>query len=288
MKRRRVRPVGERSDNPVVTVEYKLLNLSDNEIISPTRVTFILGIKEVIPGLEKAVEGKKRGESFKRQLEPQDGWGFGNASKDITFEVPRSSFGSIEPRVGMQLELRRSRGGYQMGVAARDEERTTGAHAYAWVIGVKPDTVKLSFQHPLAGSTLMLEGKVLDVRNPNAREQARISRTLPPVTSLPSSVEIDDFGPFRLLQPLEFEVRKSGTNVEVIWPGYNMKGVDASLPRAVADLKRQLTNLFVQVRATQTWFMRREPAQFEPKTSIRSQDVKRFEALLDSVQDPLA
>ena len=77
----------------VVSIDYRL-HLGDGKIIEETEpddpLVYLHGHEEIVPGLEKALEGKKAGETLKAQVAPEDG--YGDYDPDDVEEVPREEF----------------------------------------------------------------------------------------------------------------------------------------------------------------------------------------------------
>lgn len=134
----------------VVSIDYRL-HLGDGKIIDESEpgdpLVFLQGYDEVIPGLEKAVEGKKAGDTLKAQIPPEDA--YGDYEPEGVEEVPREEFPADLP-----LEEGRM-------VSATDEE---GDDVDFLVKEVREKTVVVDFNHPLAGKTLHYEVTVRDVR----------------------------------------------------------------------------------------------------------------------------
>lgn len=134
----------------VVTVDYRL-HLGDGKYIDESDpsdpLVYLHGHDEVIPGLEKALEGKKPGDTLKAQIPPEDA--YGDYDPEGVEEVPREDFPKDLP-----LEA----GGI---VSATDEE---GDDVDFLVKEIKGDTVVVDFNHPLAGKTLHYEVTVREVR----------------------------------------------------------------------------------------------------------------------------
>ena len=73
------------SANMVVSIDYTLTDdkgavIDSSEGREP--LAFIQGIGNIIPGLERALEGKAQGDSLKVSIEPKDG--SGERSDDLT------------------------------------------------------------------------------------------------------------------------------------------------------------------------------------------------------------
>ena len=77
----------------VVSIDYRL-HLGDGKIIDESEpgdpLVYLHGYEEIVPGLEKALEGKKAGESLKVVVAPKDGlrgirsgWRGGGAARGL-------------------------------------------------------------------------------------------------------------------------------------------------------------------------------------------------------------
>ncbi|KFA88064.1 FKBP-type peptidyl-prolyl cis-trans isomerase [Archangium violaceum] len=134
----------------VVTIDYRL-HLGDGKIIDESEpgdpLVYLHGYEEIVPGLEKALEGKKAGESLKVVVEPKDG--YGEYDPDGVEEVPREDFPP-----DMELEA----GGV---VSATDED---GDDVEFLVKEVRAKTVVIDFNDPMAGKTLHFDVTVREVR----------------------------------------------------------------------------------------------------------------------------
>ena len=134
----------------VVSIDYRL-HLGDGKIIDESEagdpLVYLHGYEEIVPGLEKALEGKKAGESLKAEVAPKDG--YGEYDPDGVEEVPREDF-----LPDMELEA----GGI---VSATDED---GDDVEFLVKEVRPKTVVIDFNDPMAGKTLHFEVTVREVR----------------------------------------------------------------------------------------------------------------------------
>jgi FKBP-type peptidyl-prolyl cis-trans isomerase SlyD len=140
----------------VVSIEYRL-HLGDGKIIDESDpgdpLVYLHGYEEIVPGLEKALEGKKPGESLKVQVSPEEG--YGEYDPDGVEEVARDEFPP-----DMELVA----GGV---VEAVDED---GEEVEFLVKELRAKTVVVDFNHPLAGKTLHFEVTVREVRAATAEE----------------------------------------------------------------------------------------------------------------------
>lgn len=134
----------------VVSIDYRL-HLGDGKIIDESEpgdpLVYLHGYEEIVPGLENALAGRKAGESLKVVVEPKDG--YGEYDPDGVEEVPREDFPP-----DMELEA----GGI---VSATDED---GDDVEFLVKEVRPKTVVIDFNDPMAGKTLHFDVTVREVR----------------------------------------------------------------------------------------------------------------------------
>jgi len=132
-----------------VSIEYTL-KLEDGTVMDSNvggkPFTFIQGAHQIIPGLEKAIEGMKIGQKKHIVLPPKDA--YGEIDKNAFVEVPKS-------RVPKDVK----EGTYLQGTDPR------GQKILVRVAKVKKDTVVLDFNHPLAGKTLYFDVKILDIQD---------------------------------------------------------------------------------------------------------------------------
>jgi FKBP-type peptidyl-prolyl cis-trans isomerase SlyD len=131
-----------------VTLEYTM-KLDDQSVIDsnvggePLKVT--QGKHELVPGLEKALEGMAVGEKKKVTVAPTEA--YGTVDPKAFQEVDKNMVPTDARKVGMQLE----------------GKTADGKKVYPRISEVKPSTIVLDFNHPLAGKTLHFDVKVLDV-----------------------------------------------------------------------------------------------------------------------------
>ena len=116
-------------------------------------LTYLHGGGAIVPGLEKALEGKQPGDEVKVTVTPEEGYGVPRDGNVRNVPRRRLPEGKIEP--GMRLRL-----------------QTTDGPMIALVTAVKGDYVTLDTNHPLAGKTLHFEVKVTEVRDATAEELA--------------------------------------------------------------------------------------------------------------------
>ncbi len=142
-------------DNLVVSMEYTLS--VDGEIVasadSNDPIQFIQGMGNIIPGLEREINGMTIGESKNITLTPEDG--YGEYDDEAFAEVPRDEIPDNVPlEIGTAIEM-------------EDEE---GNYLEAVIDEIADDYVVLDFNHPLAGQELHFAIKVIALRDATEEE----------------------------------------------------------------------------------------------------------------------
>jgi len=136
------------SKDKKVSIEYTL-KLEDDSVVDGNvdgdPLTFVHGSGEIIPGLEKELEGMKAGESKLVTVGPEDGYGLSNPKALV--EVAKDKIPEGALKVGSMLQ----------------GQSADGGSVFARVAEIKETTVILDHNHPLAGKTLHFDVKVLDV-----------------------------------------------------------------------------------------------------------------------------
>jgi FKBP-type peptidyl-prolyl cis-trans isomerase SlyD len=146
--------------NNVVDIEYTLKG-SDGELIDSSKglgpLSFIQGKKNIIPGLEAEMEGKKLGDSFQISVTPD--LAYGNRDETLVQSVPKVQFGESteKVKVGDQVQVK-SQNGEPMVVMARE---------------INDDSIVLDANHPLAGMTLHFDVEVVGIRAATSEELDR-------------------------------------------------------------------------------------------------------------------
>lgn len=142
----------------VVGIDYKL-HLGDGEVVDASDpgepLTYLHGEGQIVPGLEQALEGLSPGESKQVVVAPAEG--YGDHDPRGLQEVPRNAFPpGFEPEPGMQLSA----------------EGPQGEVVPFEVREVKPESIVIDLNHPLAGKTLHFDVTVREVREATDEERA--------------------------------------------------------------------------------------------------------------------
>jgi FKBP-type peptidyl-prolyl cis-trans isomerase SlyD len=148
--------------NKVVALEYTLKDDSGKLIDSSNEgepLQYIHGTGDMLPGLEKALDGKNSGDNIRVTLPPADA--YGQCDEDLILKVERSQFEHPDQlELGTRIHLLTPEGSYDAAIEAIDG-----------------DEVTLDANHPLAGVTLEFDVKILDVRaaTPVELESGRVA-----------------------------------------------------------------------------------------------------------------
>ena len=133
----------------VVAVAYTLTvegNILD--VVNPDQpLEYLHGAENIVPGLEKALTGKKVGDKLTVTLQPAEG--FGEHDDDLVEAISREDFPDVDDlEVGMEVELE-----------TEDEEEIE-----AIIREITPDAVILDFNPPLSGEVLTYDVEVVGLR----------------------------------------------------------------------------------------------------------------------------
>lgn len=143
------------SDNVVVSLAYVLT--VDGEVVdstgTATPIQYIQGHSQIIPALERELEGLTVGDSKVIFISADEG--YGSYDPDMIADVAREQFPSDFVFVlGGQLNI----------------QDTAGRTFNATVRGIGPEKVELDLNHPLAGKDLVFQAQVMDLRHPTDDE----------------------------------------------------------------------------------------------------------------------
>ncbi|HAW86762.1 MAG TPA: peptidylprolyl isomerase [Spirochaetaceae bacterium] len=139
----------------VVSIDYQLKN-AQGDVIDASEpgepLVYLHGNQNLIPGLEKRLEGKKADDKLQCVIAPAEG--YGERDDELVFAVPRKEFAEPDKvQVGMQFQAQQADGVHIVTVASlTDEEVTVDAN------------------HPLAGQSLHFDVTVREVREASAEE----------------------------------------------------------------------------------------------------------------------
>ena len=113
---------------------------------------YLHGAHNIVPGLEKALEGKTVGDKLSVTVEPAEG--YGDHDEALMQELPRSMFTGVDKiEVGMEFHAQTEMGQQVVAVTKVDDE-----------------TVTVDSNHPLAGQNLHFEVEITEVREASKEE----------------------------------------------------------------------------------------------------------------------
>ncbi|MDO4895486.1 MULTISPECIES: FKBP-type peptidyl-prolyl cis-trans isomerase [Moraxella] len=145
------------ANDTVVQFNYTLTN-AEGEVLDQSRgepLAYLHGHHNIIPGLEKQMEGKQAGDKFVATIAPADA--YGEYLAEAVQEVPRANFQGVDTiEVGMQFQSQTD-DGHVMLVTVKD---------------VTDDVVVVDGNHPLAGVELTFDVEIVEVRAATADEIA--------------------------------------------------------------------------------------------------------------------
>ncbi|BCO19800.1 peptidylprolyl isomerase [Alteromonas sp. McT4-15] len=142
------------TSDSVVTLHYTVstedgTTLDSSEGKSPLVV--LLGRRFLIEGLEDALIGKSKDDSFNIAVTPEKA--YGERADELVQTVPRSMFEGMDVEVGMSFRA-----------------TTPQGEQSVIIIETTDDEVVVDGNHPLAGIPLTFDVKVIDVREATAEE----------------------------------------------------------------------------------------------------------------------
>lgn len=138
----------------VALFHYRLTDSAGTELdkSNDEPLAYLHGASNIIPGLEKQLEGKQAGDKLTAKVEPSEA--YGEYSEDMVQEVPKAMFqgvDNIEP--GMQFQA-----------------QTEGGMQIVTVKAVEGDNVIIDANHPLAGQALTFDVEIVEVREATKEE----------------------------------------------------------------------------------------------------------------------
>lgn len=145
------------AESRVVVMHYTLTS-SKGEVLDSSQgrepLAYLHGAGNIIPGLERALEGKQAGDKLKVSIEPKDG--YGERDPGLVQQMPRRMFKGINNlQVGQQLHA----------------QGPNGPRAIT-VVAMAGDMVTVDGNHALAGETLNFDVEITEVRAATAEEMS--------------------------------------------------------------------------------------------------------------------
>lgn len=144
------------SKGKIASIDYTLSN-EEGSVLDTSKgaqpLTYLHG-GQLIRGMEQALEGKSKGDSFQVVIPPEEG--YGTRSPELVQAVQRKAFGeSQDIKPGMKFQA----------------NTETGPRVVT-IVDANDETVTVDANHELAGVTLHFDVTVTDVRDATPEELA--------------------------------------------------------------------------------------------------------------------
>ena len=127
--------------NYTLTVDGKVVDSSEGR--GP--LAFTEGSSQIIPGLDRQLAGLKVGD--KREIDVEPAEAYGTVDPTARVEIPKAKLGAGDLSVGMRI-----------GGTLGDGRKVQGT-----VTDVRPQSVMVDFNHPLAGKKLHFSVEILEI-----------------------------------------------------------------------------------------------------------------------------
>jgi FKBP-type peptidyl-prolyl cis-trans isomerase SlyD len=147
-------PAVQIQQRSVVSIEYTLKD-DGGEVLDKSEgrapLVYMHGVGNLVPGLEKALEGKNPGDSLDVTLSPDDG--YGHRDEKLLRKIPVRKLQDKNPKAGNRYRAQ-----------LEDGLRIVLVNA------INGDYASIDANHPLAGQTLHFNVKVVEVREATKEE----------------------------------------------------------------------------------------------------------------------
>lgn len=146
------------TDNCVVHYHYTLKDVSGKILQSSLNnqaLVYLHGKGHIVPGLEKEMAGKTKGDHFEITLSPEEG--FGQRQDNLTERIP----------------IKYLKGGKNWRPGMAGFVNTHQGYQQVQIIKVGRFMTDVDLNHPLAGMTLNYSVDIIEVRDATSEEIAR-------------------------------------------------------------------------------------------------------------------
>ncbi|HQX24663.1 MAG TPA: peptidylprolyl isomerase [Pseudomonadota bacterium] len=145
------------AEHTIVRFHYDLADEAGQPIESSRErepMAILYGAGNVIPGIEKAIEGRRAGERLQVTVPPAEG--YGERRDGLTQRVPKKFFN----------EARKLRPGDSTVLGSNQGPRVVT------VLKIGETVIDVDLNHPMAGRTLCFDIEIIEVREASAEEIA--------------------------------------------------------------------------------------------------------------------
>jgi FKBP-type peptidyl-prolyl cis-trans isomerase SlyD len=145
------------SINKMVTLSY-ILRADGNEgdVIEQTSkeapLKFVFGLGQMLPTFESNLSGLKQGDDFEMTLSASDA--YGEIDEEAIVDLPKEIF-----FIDGIFDEERFQPGSQVPMQTSTGQRMNGT-----ILELNDETLKMDFNHPLAGIDLHFKGNIIEVR----------------------------------------------------------------------------------------------------------------------------
>lgn len=143
------------ANNTVVSIDYTLTG-DDGQVIDSSEgrepLVYLHGHQNIIPGLEKAIEGHSEGEELAVSVDPEEG--YGPYREELVQDVPREAFDGVD-KVEPGMTFRAESNAGPMTVIVKE---------------VGDEAVTVDGNHMLAGKVLNFKVEIKGVREATETE----------------------------------------------------------------------------------------------------------------------
>jgi len=151
-------------NDALVSIDYKL-SLDNGEVVDESSpgdpLSFIYGAGQIVPGLEKKLEGQSVDDETRITVEPEEG--YGPVQPELMREMPRDRFpAEMDLEIGMIFQADTPHGPVNFQVA-----------------GITDDMIQADFNHPLAGKRLHFDIRIAEIREATDDDREALGGCLP-------------------------------------------------------------------------------------------------------------
>jgi FKBP-type peptidyl-prolyl cis-trans isomerase SlyD len=145
------------SINKMVTLSYILrADGYEGEVIEQTSketpLKFVFGLGQMLPTFESNLSGLKQGDDFEMTLSASDA--YGEIDEEAIVDLPKEIF-----FIDGTFDEERFQPGSQIPMQTSTGQRMNGT-----ILELNDETLKMDFNHPLAGIDLHFKGNIIEVR----------------------------------------------------------------------------------------------------------------------------
>jgi len=150
----------------IVEVRFRLFDARGELVEADETIRYRHGNEEILPALERGLEGARAGDELRLALEP--GEAFGDYDPEGIVAVPRSELPAelhVEPGAWITARVVDGEPDEEAHEGDEGEARAEEREMELRVLEVHPDQVLVDANHPLAGQRVVFELEVVSVES---------------------------------------------------------------------------------------------------------------------------